>query len=145
MLRIGFFNVKGYNNFKVTDYPSDKYIPKIVDGKQALEIENRTHLDVRNVPEFKSTGVMENSILIPLPELRGRTAELENKQNLLVNCRTGLRARFAWSILANAGVESTVLVDSNFLIIFRNRWYGQFGSQDGRIWRLIISCNNSIR
>ena len=33
MLRIGFFNVKGYNNFKMADYPSERFLPKIVDGK----------------------------------------------------------------------------------------------------------------
>lgn len=111
LLRIGFWNIKGYNKFKIEDYPGEKIQPKIIDGKEALTIENRTHLDVRNLPEWKETGVFENSILIPLGELSNRTEETKGKTNLMVSCRSGLRARFAYSILAKAGIDSIVLSD----------------------------------
>jgi rhodanese-related sulfurtransferase len=64
-----------------------------------------------------STGVFENSLLIPLPELKKRVEEARDKPNILVNCRTGIRARFAYSILANAGIEATVLADSTYYFI----------------------------
>lgn len=49
LLRVGFFNIQGYNNFKVSDYPGEKFVPKIINGEEALQVENRTHLDVRNI------------------------------------------------------------------------------------------------
>lgn len=113
LIRIGYFNVHGFNNFKVADYPGEKNRPKIYDGKQILDVEGRVHLDVRNPPEWESSGVIENSVLIPLGQLKGRTEELKGKNTIVVNCRTGLRARFGYSILANAGIDSVVMADSN--------------------------------
>ena len=73
MIRIGYFNIHGFNNFKVSDYTSERTHPKIFNAKEALDINNRTHLDVRNKPEWESTGVIEGSVLIPLGQLKNRT------------------------------------------------------------------------
>ena len=43
--------------------------PKIIKYEGVPEIEDRVHLDVRSKPEWLSTGVIKDSILIPLPEL----------------------------------------------------------------------------
>ena len=116
-VRIGYFNVLGYNNFKIADYPGDKHQPKVYNGKEILEVAKRQHLDVRNKPEWEQTGVIEDSILIPLPQLKNRAAELKGKEDLVINCRTGGRARFAYSILKNAGIDSVVIADSNYCLI----------------------------
>ena len=71
-IRIGFFNILGYNNFKIADFPGEKWKPVIYDGQSALSFADRLHLDVRNPHEHESTGVIENSILVPLPQLRNR-------------------------------------------------------------------------
>lgn len=78
-LRIGFFNILGYNNFKISEFPGNKWQPKIYNGESSHEFANRLHLDVRNPPEHETTGVIENSILIPLPQLKNRAEELKDK------------------------------------------------------------------
>ena len=61
------------------------------------------------------TGVIENALLIPLSELPGRVDELEGKGKLVVNCASGYRARFAWSILQKAGITDSVVLDEGNL------------------------------
>lgn len=117
MLRIGYFNIKGYNNFKVSDYPGEKFIPKIVTGKEAFDIPNRTHVDVRNVPEYVSGGVVEKALLVPLGEIRNKIDLIKDRENVFVNCKSGMRARFAYSILANLGVPATIIIESNIFIL----------------------------
>lgn len=112
-VRIGYFNVVGYNDFAVSDYPGEKSHPKIYSGSEILEVKNRTHLDVRNKPEWESTGVIENSILISLGDLKTGLEPLKEKENIVVNCRSGARARLAYSILANAGISSVIMAESN--------------------------------
>lgn len=70
-----------------------------------------THLDCRSKAEYETTGVIEGAVPIPLSELPSRTSELRGKPNIIVNCRTGLRARLASSILASHGISAKVLVE----------------------------------
>lgn len=42
---------------------------QIVNGKEALEIKGRTHLDIRNPDEWKKIGIIEGAIVIPLKQL----------------------------------------------------------------------------
>ena len=65
----GFNNILGYNDFEVKDYPGWKNFPKLIKGGDSLSITPRTHLDVRTVDEYKSKGVIEGSVLIPLVDL----------------------------------------------------------------------------
>lgn len=102
--RIGYFNIRGYNDFTMSDWKGPSWKPKIVNFDQFKELKEVKHLDVRNKPEYASGGVIENSILIPLPELYKRVGELKDAKNILVNCRTGVRARVASGVLASAGI-----------------------------------------
>lgn len=76
-----------------------------------------THLDVRSKVEYDTTGVVEHSVLIPLPELESRVGDLRDYENIHINCRTGLRARVAFSILARHGIKSKVLSESKPVVI----------------------------
>jgi rhodanese-related sulfurtransferase len=69
---------------------------------------------VRNIPEFENGGMAEGSIVLPLPKLPTSVEELKGKEHLVVSCRTGLRARVAYSILIRHGINATVLAESNF-------------------------------
>lgn len=115
-LRIGYFNIRGYNNFSVADWGEDLNKPTIIGFPELKELKEYVHLDVRNVPEYES-GVVENSVAIPLPKLPERVGEVKGKEGLVISCRTGLRARVAYSILIREGVSSTILAESNHLIM----------------------------
>ncbi len=59
-------------------------------------------LDVRNAEEA-SEGLVEGAVNIPLDSLQGRLAELPKDKEIVIHCRTGLRAEMGYHILRNAG------------------------------------------
>lgn len=65
-LRIGYFNIRGYNKFNVDDLKDEFVKPDILKFDTLDTVKNRTHLDVRNKPEWKSVGVIDGAITIPL-------------------------------------------------------------------------------
>jgi hydroxyacylglutathione hydrolase len=111
-LRVGYFNIRGYNSFSVGEWGEELNHPTIIGFPQLKDLKEYVHLDVRNVPELESGGVVENSISIPLPKLPERVGEVKGKEGIVVNCRTGLRARVAYSILAREGITATILAES---------------------------------
>lgn len=71
---------------------------------------NGEHLDVRNVGEWRSSGVIQGAMLIPLPELEARINELKGKKNIVINCLSGMRSKVAFSVLAKYGIESKAII-----------------------------------
>jgi sulfur dioxygenase len=68
-------------------------------------------LDVRSPAEFEGElGHLEGAQLIPLDELRARTAEVRSDKPVVVLCQTGKRSGLATVILAKAGVTRTANV-----------------------------------
>lgn len=59
-------------------------------------------LDVRNPEEYQICN-LENSVLIPLPELETRFTELPKDKEMVVYCRSGNRSRRAIDVLRNKG------------------------------------------
>src|SRR5262249_20021551 len=65
-------------------------------------------LDVRSALEFEGERI-EGARLIPLDELEGRLAEVPEQAEVVVICRTGVRATVAAEVLARAGRRPRVL------------------------------------
>jgi adenylyltransferase/sulfurtransferase len=59
-------------------------------------------LDVRNPDEFEERRI-DNSVLIPLPELAARYKELDPKREMVVHCRLGGRSAKAIQFLQSKG------------------------------------------
>ncbi len=70
---------------------------------------NQVILDVRTKDEVQ-TGVLKNSISIPLDEIEKRVGELPKGKELLIHCSTGARAEMAKAALDKAGLKSRVLI-----------------------------------
>lgn len=65
-------------------------------------------LDVRQAPEFiGELGHIKGAKLIPLNELPNHLEELQNKENIIVVCRSGARSLYGASMLAQAGIASS--------------------------------------
>jgi len=65
-----------------------------------------TILDVRSAEEFEGPdGRIAGSLLIPLPELEARGAEIPNEKPLVVVCHSGSRSALATQQLLKAGRE----------------------------------------
>jgi sulfur dioxygenase len=65
-------------------------------------------LDVRSALEFEGERI-EEARLIPLDELEGRLDEVPDNAEIVVVCRTGVRATIAAEVLARAGRRPRVL------------------------------------
>jgi glyoxylase-like metal-dependent hydrolase (beta-lactamase superfamily II)/rhodanese-related sulfurtransferase len=73
-------------------------------------------LDVRSSAEFEGElGHLEGAQLIPLEELRARTAELCADKPVVVLCQTGKRSGLATVILSQAGVTRTANVSGGMV------------------------------
>ena len=70
----------------------------------ADEIEKHFILDVRTPQEFKN-GHIENSVNIPVDELRDHFEELPRDQKIIVYCKVGLRGYIAKRILIQSGFD----------------------------------------
>ena len=79
---------------------------------------NYTILDVRNTSEVKEKQIFENSINIPLPELRERANEIPVDKPILVHCAGGYRSAVGSSIVKNILPNKTVLDLSENIVDF---------------------------
>ena len=81
-----------------------------VEAKKIMDSGNDVYiLDVRE-PDELNEGYIENSVLIPLDELKNRAeSELTDKQKtLLVYCRSGKRSREAAELLDDMGYKDVL-------------------------------------
>ena len=110
LARVGIENVAGYLADGVAGWIENgfelDYIPQIT-VQNFVELRNQEPdriavLDVREPGEVAS-GVIENSLAIPLGKLGSRLAELDRKKLLVVHCKGGYRSSIATSILQRAG------------------------------------------
>jgi NADPH-dependent 2,4-dienoyl-CoA reductase/sulfur reductase-like enzyme/rhodanese-related sulfurtransferase len=67
--------------------------------------DNMQIIDVRNPEEIGAIGAIEQSINIPLPQLRDRLGELDKDKNLVVYCAVGLRGYVAARLLQQHGFK----------------------------------------
>jgi hydroxyacylglutathione hydrolase len=58
-----------------------------------------TIVDIRNLSEVKDEKIFENSIHIPLPELRERVNEIPTDKPIVVHCAGGYRSAAGISII----------------------------------------------
>jgi rhodanese-related sulfurtransferase len=68
-----------------------------------------TIVDVRNASEVKEGSFFDNSINIPLPELRERAHEVPTDKPVVVHCAGGYRSAIGSSILEKALPQTQVL------------------------------------
>src|SRR5215469_2303398 len=110
LARVGIENVAGYLADGVAGWIMNgfelDYIPQIT-VQDFVELRNQKPdriavLDVREPGEVAS-GVVENSLSIPLGKLGSRLAELDREKLLVVHCKGGYRSSIATSILRRAG------------------------------------------
>jgi rhodanese-related sulfurtransferase len=93
-------------NIIVVNYQQARY--REVSANEAAQLINIEHpliLDVRTPGEY-SSGHLQNSVLIPVQELKGRLKELAayKDREILIYCATGNRST----------VASKILIDNDF-------------------------------
>ncbi len=71
-------------------------------------------LDVRNPPEF-DIGRIPGSVLLPLPELPQRVAEVPKDREVVVHCKSGMRSQKAIAFLKQQGFTNLVNLQGGIL------------------------------
>ena len=121
LARVGIENVAGYLADGVAGWMQSgfelDYIPQIT-VQDFVELHNQEPdriavLDVREPGEVAS-GVIENSMCIPLGKLESRLAELGRERLLVVHCKSGYRSSIATSILRRAGFRDIANLTGGF-------------------------------
>ncbi len=110
LARVGIENVKGYldggiHGWIQGGYTLD-YIPQIsVQEFKELRESEPGHIAVLDVrePSEVSTGAIDDSIRIPLSQVKARATELDPSKLLVVHCKGGFRSSIATSLLRRAG------------------------------------------
>ena len=75
------------------------------DIQENLNNDNVLFLDVRTNNEYNKLGSIENSLNIPVDELRERIDEIDKNKKIFVFCHSGLRSYIAYKILVNKGYD----------------------------------------
>jgi hydroxyacylglutathione hydrolase len=108
LLRIGFNNILGYNGFNMKEWKGETFKPLLRTYETIESTKKTLFIDVRNKPEWEEGGVFENALLLALPDLKKSKIDLVIKMidkhpeaDVIVHCKTGMRARLATSILCN--------------------------------------------
>jgi len=87
-----------------------EYKENTKENVEKLVKDNKYILDIREITEYKETGIVEKSKLIPLSTLTTKINKLPKKGDVYLFCKTGGRALMAMSFLKKAGVKSKLYV-----------------------------------
>ena len=115
-LKLGKYNLIGYCiydeiiksssfNIQQIEYDPNTYesIKKIVDDNQNI-------IDIRNVAEYKETGVIEQAKLIPLPTFQNDYVKIPREGNVYVFCKSGGRAVVGMSFVKRIGYKNKFII-----------------------------------
>lgn len=109
-------NISGYAFF---DHIKDQisYTILKVDYKEAtkknlekLAQSNKVIIDLREIEEYKETGIIENSKLIPLSELHNKIKRISKVGDMYLICKTGERALMAMSFFKKSEFANKIYI-----------------------------------
>ncbi|GAA5221386.1 rhodanese-like domain-containing protein [Membranihabitans marinus] len=84
------------------------FSPAEKDGGLIDILKNDAYLvDVRSPLEY-SSGSVKGAVNIPLDTIKSQLPKFQNKENIVVFCRSGARSSRAKSILKNYGIEGVI-------------------------------------
>ncbi len=70
---------------------------------------NTIFLDVRSEAELAQQGALKGALHIPLDQLAGRIAELQQGKEVIAYCENGIRAEMAYETLRSNGIQARFL------------------------------------
>jgi rhodanese-related sulfurtransferase len=76
------------------------------DDLKDIDPENEILIDLRDKEEIEESGTIEDSLHIPVNELRGRLNELDKSKSYIPYCAIGLRGYLGYRILIQNGFNA---------------------------------------
>jgi len=98
-------------------------VPQELAASEVLELYNAPNrpvfLDVRERDEREANGYIPGSLHIPMPEIQGRTDELDPKVPLVVYCASGMRSMDVGAFLLEQGFQEVINLNGGMM-----KWSG---------------------
>lgn len=114
-IRLGYQNILGYLNGGFPEWKKASKPKSKVGYHHSIELDEIIKkggnvIDVREIEEFKSDGIVKESILIPLTELSERIKDVPLTDKLYILCKSGARSTLASTYLTRIGNKSKMIV-----------------------------------
>ena len=116
LFRVGYYNILGYLDGGFENFMKENKTPENLckvprldydETRKMFEEKKLDLVDVREIKEYESSGIVENSHLFPLGNLENKIEEIKNIKNPIgLYCKSGARAVIASSILKKYGFEN---------------------------------------
>ena len=87
-----------------------EYKENTKESVEQLVKEKKIIVDLREVDEYKETGIVEKSNLIPLSTLSQKSKKISNKNDVYLFCKSGGRALMAMSFLKKKGYTNNLYI-----------------------------------
>ena len=87
-----------------------EYNPNTRDSIQEIVDNGENIIDIREINEFKETGVIKEAILIPLTTFQKDYTKIPNDGNVYVFCKSGMRAVVGMSYTKRAGYTNRLVI-----------------------------------
>ena len=114
--KLSSYNILGYAIYdeiiktKLFDINIPLYNENTKREVQKLFDKNEYLLDIREVSEYKETGVIKQAHLLPLSEFRDKYEKIPDNSDIYIFCKGGGRALLAMSFLQRAGYDYKLVV-----------------------------------
>ena len=118
LIDLKLYNLLGYGIYNEINESSSFFIQKVEynpNTKESIKeiVDNGENIiDIREISEFKETGVIEQAILIPLTTFETDYTKIPKNGNVYVFCKSGMRAVVGMSYAKRAGYTNRMVIMS---------------------------------
>ena len=118
LIDLKLYNLLGYGIYNEINESSSFFIQKVEynpNTKESIKeiVDNGENIiDIREISEFKETGVIEQAILIPLTTFQTDYIKIPKNGNVYVFCKSGMRAVVGMSYAKRAGYTNRMVIMS---------------------------------
>ena len=118
LIELNLYNLLGYaiydelNENTSFNIQQVEYNPNTKESIQEIVNNGESIIDIREISEFKETGVIKEAILIPLSNFQKDYNKIPNVGNVYVFCKSGMRAVVGMSYAKRAGYTNRLVIMS---------------------------------
>lgn len=116
LIELNSYNLLGYaiynelNNYSSFSIQKVEYDPNTKESIQKIVDNGENIIDIREINEFKETGVIEQAKLIPLSSFQTDYRKIPNEGNVYVFCKSGMRAVVGMTYAKRAGYTNPMVI-----------------------------------
>lgn len=118
LIELNLYNLLGYSIYNniIEDYSfaiqTIEYNPNTKESIQEIVDNGENIIDIREISEFKETGVIAQAVLIPLTSFPTNYKKIPTNGNVYVYCKSGMRAVVGMTYAKRAGYTNRMVIMS---------------------------------